>query len=127
MSKVLLDTCVIIDFLRIKDKKNSTLFKLANQENDLAISLISHTELYAGKSVWTNQSAQDSLKTILSGIEVINFNQKISRLAGKLRARNGIDLIDAIIAATAINYQLPLATLNNKHFSGITGLDLADY
>ncbi len=40
------------------------------------------------------------------------------------RTRNLIESADLFIAATAINNNLPLATLNYKHFDRITNLNL---
>jgi predicted nucleic acid-binding protein len=45
-------------------------------------------------------------------------------LAGEIRAKNNIDLIDATIAATAVSEKLPIVTLNKKHFQKIPGLKL---
>ncbi|MEZ4808518.1 MAG: hypothetical protein R2815_13730 [Flavobacteriales bacterium] len=38
---------------------------------------------------------------------------------------NGVHLADHLIAATAIAHNVPLLTLNAKHFKGIKGLQLA--
>jgi len=37
-----------------------------------------------------------------------------------------IDIIDILIAATAMSHNLPLATLNRTHFERVRGLDLAE-
>lgn len=49
-----------------------------------------------------------------------------SKLAGKIVAKTGIELIDAIIVATAFKCNLPLATLNMKDFGKVKGLKLVD-
>jgi predicted nucleic acid-binding protein len=38
--------------------------------------------------------------------------------------RKSIEFQDLIIAATAISFNNPLATINKKHFDNIEGLDL---
>lgn len=38
-----------------------------------------------------------------------------------------IGAADSIIAATALNYGLPLVTLNTKHFERVPGLELRPY
>jgi len=35
-----------------------------------------------------------------------------------------IDLADILIGATALAYNIPIATLNTKHFDRIKGLDI---
>lgn len=119
MKKILLDTSVLIDFLRRKDKEESVLVRIIHSKHILAISLITHTELYAGKSVWQKREAQKELERLLSGLEIIIPDLKVSKLAGKIRARYQVNLLDALIAAEAITSHLPLATLNLKDFRKI--------
>ncbi|MCG2692161.1 type II toxin-antitoxin system VapC family toxin [Microgenomates group bacterium] len=121
---VLLDTSVLIDFLRQKQKRNTWFYALAKQGQPLAASIITHTELFAGVSVWEKSKARKELEAIFSGISLILLNQEVSILAGKIRAKNKTDLIDAIIAATAVSEKITLATLNPKHFKKISGLRL---
>ncbi|MEA3355154.1 MAG: type II toxin-antitoxin system VapC family toxin [Patescibacteria group bacterium] len=122
--RVLVDTSVVIDFLRRKDKENSWLHKLAKKKVNLWISILTHTELYSGTSVWKSIKAKRDLEKTLSGLKLINVNEGISMLAGRIRSKLGVELPDAVIAATAIENKLSLATLNQKHFKGIRGLNL---
>ena len=39
-----------------------------------------------------------------------------------LRLSTGIGLMDAVIAATAVGHNLPLATFNGRHFTAVPGL-----
>lgn len=115
MRKFLLDTSIIIDFLRRKDKEETYLFKLS--EEDLYISIITHTELYAGKSVWEKKTARKELEELFSGIDILPLNKEISSLSGRLKAfHQNLSLLDCIIAATAIYFKLDLVTLNTKDF-----------
>lgn len=122
--KLILDTSVIIDFLRQDNKTNTWLYSLSLEKHQFATSIITHTELFAGKSVWEKQAARSELETIFSGIKLIPLTQSISTTAGKIRAQHQVDLIDAIIAATAIEQNLPLATLNPKDFSPLKPLKI---
>ncbi|KKR48084.1 MAG: PIN domain protein [Candidatus Curtissbacteria bacterium GW2011_GWA1_40_16] len=106
MKKVLLDTSVIIDFLRRKDKEKSLFAHLLQEGNQTAVSIITHCELYAGKSVWEEKDAKEELE------------------AGQIRAKSDLNLLDAIIAATAKIYNLELATLNLKDFKKVEELHL---
>lgn len=124
MAKTLLDTSVIIDFLRRKDKEKSLLFNLVQDKNSLYASIITHSELYAGKGIWESNIAKKELESLFSGIILLDLNEQISQKAGQLKAQNGIDLIDAIIAATALIHDLNLATLNIKDFEKIKPLQI---
>lgn len=123
MSNLLLDTSIIIDFLRRRDKKNSYLYKLS--EEALSISIITHAELYAGKSVWEKKEARMELESLFSGLNILSLNTEISEIAGQIKAKNdNLSLLDCIIAATAIYFKFDLVTLNLKDFDGIANLKL---
>lgn len=124
MDQLLLDTSIIIDFLRRKDKENSLLFSFSQKDLRLSISIITHTELYAGKSVWEKEDALEELEKLFSGLHLLPLQEEISVKAGELKAKYGVSLLDAIIAATALIHKLDLATLNIKDFEKISGLDI---
>lgn len=123
MKKLLLDTSIVIDFLRRKDKKETILYKIADE--DLYASIITHTELYAGKSVWERNDAKNELEDVFSGITILLVDKDISQKAGHLKAfRPELSLLDCIIAATSIKHKLELATLNAKDFKKISEVKL---
>jgi predicted nucleic acid-binding protein len=45
-------------------------------------------------------------------------------MAGEIKVKNSIDLIDAVIASTGVIEKLPLLTLNKRHFQKIKKLKL---
>lgn len=124
MENALLDSSILIDFLRRKDKENSILVKFVKEQKKLYVSIITHTELYAGKSVWEKNLAKEELKKLFSGITIIPLDETISIKAGEIKAKHNINLLDAIIAATSITTKLHLATLNIKDFKKIRGLKI---
>lgn len=124
MSSILIDTSIVIDFLHVKDKNDSLLFRLIDKKIPLSLSIISHAELYSGKSVWKNKKAREELEEFLSQLTVLPVSTKISMRAGKIRSEKGTNLLDVFIAATALEENIPLATLNVKHFQNILGLKL---
>lgn len=124
MAKILLDTSIIIEQLHQKEKPETILNKLFDAEHDLYISIVTHTEAYAGKSIWERESAKNHLEKILSRITILSLEKTTSETAGKIRAEYNLATIDAIIAATALTHKLPLATLNLKHFKKVNGLKL---
>lgn len=57
----------------------------------------------------------------------MHANEKAIQIYQRLKSTgNLIDLPDLFIAATAIAHELPLATLNTKHFERITELILVE-
>ena len=123
MSKLLLDTSVIIDFLRRKDKENSLLYKLAEEE--LHISIITHTELFAGKSIWEKNEFRKILSKLFEAMKIVPLTEDISEKAGYIRAHDQSNsLIDGIIAATSWQVDCKLVTLNIKDFENIKGITL---
>lgn len=124
MSKILIDTSIIIDHLRLKNKKQTILYKLFKNKHNLFASILTHTESYAGKSVWEKDSVRNHLKNILAGITILPLEEITSVKAGEISARYNLEIVDAIIAATSIIHKLDLATLNIKDFEKINGIKL---
>jgi len=124
MRGVLLDTSILIEFLRREDKLLTKLYRLSKDYQTLSISIISHTELYAGESPWKNREMRRNLESLLSNLTIIALTLEISKEAGRLRALNNLPTIDAIIAATALSENLPLVTLNSKDFKRVKKLKL---
>lgn len=71
------------------------------------------------------------VETILSEIEVIDFDLAVARRHADLWASlektgHGIGPYDLLIAATALHHHHPLATLNRDEFRRVPGLRLID-
>lgn len=124
MAKILIDTSIIIDHLRLKNKKQTILTKIFLAGHDLFTSILTHTESYAGKSIWKNKDARTYLENILADMKILPLTEKLSIEAGQISAIYNLETVDAIIAATALFHKLELATLNVKDFEKIAGLKL---
>ena len=114
MSGVLLDTNVLIDYLR--DEPQAAKY-LETSFGDMSISAVTVAELHAGAR---SERERRLLRDFTASFEVIAADGPICEAGGDFRAEygssHGIDLIDAIIAATSRLRQLSLVTLNKKHF-----------
>jgi tRNA(fMet)-specific endonuclease VapC len=124
-SKLLIDTSIIIDHFRKKDKSNTRLIE-RYKKYSLCISTITIFELYNGAS---NSNLTQDIERILKNIEIIDFNLSIALEASKiykelLYENKMIEFRDIFIAATAIANQVPVDTLNVKHFERIKGVIL---
>ncbi len=124
MKTILLDTSVIIDFLRIKNKTKTLLYALTQSNYNLSISMITYCELYSGERIWKFKKELEELESLLLNITILPLHKEIGHKAGEIRAKYGTELLDAIIAATAIESDIELATFNIKDFQPIKGLKL---
>lgn len=112
--RVLLDTDVLVDFLRGNEKAVAFVMDHSDQ---IILSSIVVVELYAGVRGKEEQSRLDDLADLFP---VVPVTAEIAK-AGGLYMRNyskshGIGLADAILAATAQVEQAELKTLNVRHY-----------
>ena len=115
--KVMLDTSVLIDVLRRRNRRRETLLELAEANNWLATSTLNIAELYAGMRV----GEEHSTEALLSGLECLDLTKSSARLAGKIKnhwSKRGrtLTLADAMIASIAIEGGYALLTDNTKDF-----------
>lgn len=122
---MVIDTGIFIEHLRSKDKTATTLYQVSNQSN-LYISAVSLYELYMGAA--TNEKVQD-IKMLTEDLTILPFTDavaiKAAQIYHKLRLANQmIEFRDIFIAATCITHELPIATINKRHFERIEGLKI---
>ena len=114
---MILDTNILIDFLKGKPEAIDFVKRL----DTLRTSVVVVAELYSGV---INKREIDEMKEFLDHVEQLEVTSKIATSAGFLRRKyiksHGIGIPDAIIAATANNLKIPVASLDKKHFSVLT-------
>jgi tRNA(fMet)-specific endonuclease VapC len=120
---MVVDTSIFIEFLRAKDKTKTALFQIPDNEQ-IYISSVTLYELMIGAC--TPLKITD-IKILTEDIPVLPFNEEVANQAAEiyhqLRLKNKmIEFRDIFIAATCIVNDLPVRTLNKKHFDRITGL-----
>jgi predicted nucleic acid-binding protein len=120
---VIFDTDVLIWYFRA----NSTAADFLENQTDRAVSIVTMMELYQGAR--TRDEARIIRRFFQENVfRIIPINEAISHLAVTMiedHARsNGLQVADALIAATARETASTLATSNIKHFRSIPGLDL---
>jgi len=118
--RVLTDTSVIIDFLRKKNKRNSVLWRI-RENNAYFMSSVTLFELQCGAK--TEKHSEDKW------IRTIPFDNEIAEISSIIYQHlkwehKLIEFRDIFIAATAIAENLCVATLNAKHFERIKDIDL---
>ena len=109
MPDVLVDTDLFVDHLR-------GARRLETGGHRLHYSVITRAELFAG------DSATDLVAKLLSPFREIPVDRPVAERAGRIRRETGLRLPDALIAATAIEHRLALATRNRKDFDPVRGL-----
>ncbi len=122
---LLIDTSIIIDHLRKIDPTNRSYYKIVDKY-PLYVSTITLYELFCGA---TDEGKMRDIQNIREYIEELPFTNEIALKASQiyqtLRIENKmIDSKDLFIGATALFHDLPLMTLNVKHFERIEGLNL---
>lgn len=114
MAQLLIDTDVLIDYLR--DRAESVTY-LESLIPPLSVSAVTVAELYAGVR---DGAERATLDRFIDSFRVVAVDKEIALRAGIIRRdfgkSHGTGLADAIIAATAEAQQANLVTLNSKHF-----------
>ena len=84
----------------------------------LHYSVITRAELFAGSS------ASEAVTALLGPFREIEVDRAIAERAGRVRRDAGVRLPDALIAATALEHGLEIATRNTKDFKHVRGARL---
>ena len=118
---MLVDTDVLIWHLRGYPQATRRLDELGA----LTLSAVSYLELLQGMR---NKAELLAVKKMLDkrGAKLLPITEAITQRATELMElltlSHGLQMGDALIAATAIESQLPVLTANVKHFSAVAGL-----
>jgi predicted nucleic acid-binding protein len=117
---ILIDTDIVIDFLR-GDKRAISHFKAESES--IYFSAITVAEIYAGIK---GKKEEVEVERLFSIFPVIATTNEIAREAGKFvkqyRPSYSVEIPDAIIAATSLVSGSQLHTLNVKHYPMFKGL-----
>ena len=111
---MLLDTCIVIDLLRLRTEATAFLHRLRERPS---VSAITVAEVFAG---FRSQNDENAGRRFLRECRVLAVSPAIAESAGAAlrhyRSSHSVGIADALIAATAEHHGLELATLNVKHF-----------
>ena len=117
---ILLDTDVLVDFLRGHGK--AVAFVNAHSAR-IILSSIVVAELYAGVKGDAERAALDGFVSLF---RVVPVSAEIAKAGGLYKCdygkSHGVGLADAILAATAEVEDAELKTLNTKHYPMLKGL-----
>lgn len=121
--KVLVDTDIIIDYIRgVKPARD--LFR--SEAFDIYCSVLSKKELLSIQGL--RSSERKKITDLLSRIKVLRIDSDIHSKYMQLLALYGekqTSMVDYVIAATAWAKNLPLMTRNKKHFMHVKEIELS--
>jgi predicted nucleic acid-binding protein len=110
------DTDIAIDFLRRRDYAQKLLENWA-EEGLLAISTLTHLEIYQGMKAGEERATNAFLDGLVSVAVDIPIARRAGTMLGELRSKGmTTGVADAIIAATALQFGTPLLTNNIVHY-----------
>jgi predicted nucleic acid-binding protein len=116
------DTDILIDHIRKRPGAADYLDSLGSW----SYSIITAIELFAGaenkKEIQRLEEFLGDFREIPLSVDIGAKGREIMKAYSK---SDGVEPMDALIAATAITEGLTLATRNKKHFRAINDLDLA--
>jgi predicted nucleic acid-binding protein len=126
---VLADTDVLIALSDNKKQQNqlvsSTFQHFLNVGTIISVSIVTEMEMIQGSK---NNVEKNRIIKFITPFNTLNLTPTIANLSRQLivnySASHGLAIADALVAATALNYSIPLFTFNKKDFRFITGLRL---
>lgn len=123
--ELMIDTSVIIDHLRKRNKKKSALFGIVD-DYSLRTPAVVEFELFAGA---TSLEKRQDVENVLQFCESVPLTSEIAQHAGQLyqqlkRKNKLLEIRDLFIASTAVVHGLTLMTFNIGHFQRVDGLSL---
>lgn len=122
---VCLDTSVLLDFFRKKNRSKTFLNQLLDQFDQFEISSITEFEIRYG----INENQSEFWDQLFENIKVLPFDSESAKKAVEIhkslkKINKQIAIPDLFIASTAMRFERPLASINKKHFERISGLAL---
>lgn len=82
-------------------------------------SVITRCELFAGSG-----DEEDLVRELLAPLRELLIERRVAELAGSLRRATGVHVPDALIAATALTFNLAIVTRNLRDFEPIPNLEV---
>jgi len=121
---ILLDTTVLVDVLRNRNRRPLFLSTLIASGHVLATSAVNVAEIFGG----LRQGEEQATRAFIAGLHLIPVSVPIAERAGNLQAgfrRQGQtrSITDMIVAATALEKGFQVATDNIRDFQ-VPGLSL---
>ena len=126
----LLDTNIISEPRRKRPNLKVKAWLAKQDATDVYLSVITLGEIQEGIGYLGNTKRAESLATWLEGLRkafsgrILPVSEEVMLIWGSLRgeakrAGRPLPLVDSLLAATALSYDLTLVTRNTKDFTGV--------
>jgi predicted nucleic acid-binding protein len=116
LAEILLDSDVIISWLRGHEPISSAVIQLLEDEDSLVWTPVSVAEIFAG----ARKSEEQLVERLFLILDSLVLSHEIGRKAalylGNYSKSHSVELGDALIAASAALHRLPLWTLHREHY-----------
>lgn len=113
---VLIDTDVLIEYLRNNEEIVKRLAGEYWRENHLCYSPVTKAEIIAG----LRKGEEVVTLKLFSLMKCLKIDGRMGQKAGEymkaFRASHNVEIADALIASAAFEHDVPLWTLNKKHY-----------
>lgn len=124
-NRACVDTDICVDFLRKRETGFTLLIKFFEMF-DPCITAITAFELHLGH---LKMKRKDGIDNFTAQFVSLPFDLKASKISAKIQETmdkkgEGIGIPDTLIAGICISNDIPLLTLNTKHFSRVPDLKL---
>lgn len=121
---IVIDSDLFIDNLRGLQKAAKWFNSVRNSKGfSIYYSALTEAEVLAGKDCEDKEKEEKVLALLSVGKKVLVTNE-LAKLGGMVRRRHGLNLVDAIIAATALEAKALLCTRNISDYSRIPNLSV---
>ncbi|MBE8539382.1 PIN domain-containing protein [Geoglobus acetivorans] len=132
MKRSLIDTSILIAFLRGEQSVVSKVGGYLEEFDKLSLSIITYYEILRGLKYLGNERKLKEFDELMDESEIITLDRKIIRKGSEIYAelkREGkmIEDADILIAATCLVRGFVLITDNEKHFRRIKGLETENW
>lgn len=119
IENIVVDTNILIYYLKGQHEVETYFL-----DKIPVLSFINELEALSGAYFFPEELSHISV--FLKDQIIINYRPELKEIVVKLRAKKKLKLPDAIVAATALYYNLPLVS-SDKSFKGVEGLDFIYY
>lgn len=119
---MILDTPVFISYINGESKAVRIVDDYRGDDKDIAISAVTLSEVLSDPKI--SESDRLAIHTFSTHALIVSVTADVAERAAELRRASKLSTEQCIIAATALNADVPLATKDIKLFHKIKGLKI---